>query len=150
LSIELELEGAETVDAAQVEHVVSAVVDALGVDEDVAIGVSFVDPRRIRELNREHRGKDSVTDVLSFPIDPLDEPVPAGVQRQLGDVVISLDQVARQAREAGVEPGAELTTMLVHGVLHLAGYDHESDEGAMLALQDQLVADLEPLRWEPA
>jgi probable rRNA maturation factor len=72
------------------------------------------------------------------------------VQRQLGDVVISLDQVARQAREAGVAPGVELTTMLVHGVLHLAGYDHETDEGAMLALQDQVLAGLEPLRWEPA
>ena len=151
MSLELELDGAGALDQEGVRRIVAAVVDALGVGgEDVAVGVSFVEEERIRELNREHRGKDSVTDVLSFPIDPLDEPVPEGVQRQLGDVVVSLDQVARQAAEADVAPGVELTSMLIHGVLHLAGYDHETDEGAMLALQDQLVAGIPPLAWEPA
>jgi probable rRNA maturation factor len=151
LSIELEVEGIGELEPGGIADAVTHVLATLGVaTQDVAVGISFVDDQRIRDLNREHRGKDEVTDVLSFPIDPLDEPVPAGVQRQLGDVVISLDQVARQAREAGVAPGVELTTMLVHGVLHLAGYDHETDEGAMLALQDQVLAGLEPLRWEPA
>jgi probable rRNA maturation factor len=149
--IELELEGAGELDPGAISDVVTGVMAALGVArEDIALGVSFVDDERIRELNREHRGKDAVTDVLSLPIDPLDEPIPDGIQRQLGDVVISLDQVARQADEADVAPGEELTAMLIHGVLHLAGYDHESDEGGMLALQDHLVAALEPLRWEPA
>jgi probable rRNA maturation factor len=147
--IELELDGAGELDPGAVSDVVTGVMALLGVDqENIALGVSFVDDERIRELNLEHRGKDEVTDVLSFPIDPLDEPIPEGVQRQLGDVVISLDQVARQADEADLDPGKELTTMLIHGVLHLAGYDHESDEGGMLALQDQLVEELPTLRWE--
>jgi probable rRNA maturation factor len=151
LSLEIEVEGGQALDPGAIADVVTGVMAALGAArQEVALGISFVDDRRIRELNREHRGKDAVTDVLSVPIDPLDEPVPEGVQRQLGDVVISLDQVARQAAEAGVAPGEELTTMLIHGILHLAGYDHETDEGAMLARQDQLVAKLPTIDWEPA
>jgi probable rRNA maturation factor len=150
LSLEVELEGDGILDADGVRRVVAGVLEALGVAEaDIAVGLQFVDEERIRELNLEHRGKDEVTDVLSFPIDPLDEWVPDGVQRQLGDVAICLPQVARQAAEAGVAGAVELTTMLIHGVLHLAGYDHETDEGSMLAIQDQLVAGLEPVRWEP-
>jgi probable rRNA maturation factor len=86
-----------------------------------------VDEQRIRELNREHRGKDSPTDVLSFPIDE-DEPV-AG-PRELGDVVICPEHTE------------DLVEAVVHGVLHLCGYDHESDDGEMLELQDRVVASL--------
>jgi probable rRNA maturation factor len=81
----------------------------------------------MRELNREHRGHDRATDVLSFPVDP-DAP-PAG-PRELGDVVICPEQ-ARDLSEA-----------VVHGVLHLCGYDHEADRGEMLALQDQIMRSL--------
>jgi probable rRNA maturation factor len=81
----------------------------------------------MRELNREHRGHDRATDVLSFPVDP-DAP-PAG-PRELGDVVICPEQ-ARDLSEA-----------VVHGVLHLCGYDHEADRGEMLALQDQIMSSL--------
>ena len=79
---------------------------------------------RIHELNREHRGKDKPTDVLSFPIDE-DEPV-AG-PRELGDVVICPERTE------------DLIEATVHGVLHLCGYDHETDSGEMLALQDQVM-----------
>jgi probable rRNA maturation factor len=95
---------------------------------DGHLAIELVDEERIRELNREHRGKDQPTDVLSFPIDE-DEPV-AG-PRELGDVVIC--------------PGhtRDLVEAVVHGVLHLCGYDHETDDGEMLALQDRVMDSLE-------
>ena len=84
-------------------------------------------PDRIQLLNREHRGTDSPTDVLSFPVDA-DGP-PAG-PRELGDVVISPEHTD------------DLTEAVVHGVLHLCGYDHETDGGEMLALQARVLEEL--------
>ena len=92
------------------------------------LAVALVDAKRIRELNLEHRGRDEPTDVLSFPVD---EDGPALGPRELGDVVICPEHT-EDLREA-----------VVHGVLHLCGYDHESDEGQMLALQDEIMAGLE-------
>jgi len=82
-----------------------------GVD-DGELGLAFVAPEEIRELKREHLGIDEATDVLSFPIDGLDE-VPPGVPRALGDVVICPQVV-----------GDEWRRPLTHGVLHLLGFDH--------------------------
>jgi probable rRNA maturation factor len=82
---------------------------------------------RIRELNREHRGLDRPTDVLSFPVD---EAGPAGGPRELGDVVICPERTE------------DLAEAVVHGVLHLCGYDHETDDGEMLALQDEIIQTL--------
>ncbi len=83
------------------------------------------------ELNGRHRGRPGPTDVLSFPVDgeDLDGWPDEGPPPELGDIVLCPD--------AAQEP---LTTLLVHGLLHLLGYDHESDDGEMLALQDRLVA----------
>jgi probable rRNA maturation factor len=92
------------------------------------LAVALVDAKRIRELNLEHRGRDEPTDVLSFPVD---EDGPALGPRELGDVVICPDHTE------------DLSEAVVHGVLHLCGYDHESDEGQMLALQDEIMAGLE-------
>lgn len=95
---------------------------------DGHLAVALVDSERIRELNLEHRGRDEPTDVLSFPVD---EDGPALGPRELGDVVICPDHTE------------DLSEAVVHGVLHLCGYDHESDEGQMLALQDEIMAGLE-------
>ena len=92
------------------------------------LAVALVDAKRIRELNLEHRGRDEPTDVLSFPVD---EDGPALGPRELGDVVICPDHTE------------DLSEAVVHGVLHLCGYDHESDEGQMLALQDEIMAGFE-------
>jgi probable rRNA maturation factor len=81
----------------------------------------------IRALNRRHRGIDSATDVLSFPVDS-EEPVDG--PRELGDVVICPEHTE------------DLTEAVVHGVLHLCGYDHESDDGEMLELQRRVLAGL--------
>jgi probable rRNA maturation factor len=94
---------------------------------DGHLAIEIVGEERIRELNREHRGNDSPTDVLSFPVDG-DEPV-AG-PRELGDVLICPEHTE------------DMVEAVVHGVLHLCGYDHETDDGQMLELQDRVVASL--------
>jgi probable rRNA maturation factor len=91
------------------------------------VSVELVSERRIRELNRKHRGLDEPTDVLSFPIDE-DGSVPG--PRELGDVVICPEETS------------DLAEATVHGVLHLCGYDHETDDGEMLELQDAVMTEL--------
>ena len=91
------------------------------------VAVHFVDGERIRRLNREHRGLDEATDVLSFPIDG-GEALSLEATRELGDIVICAGHTA------------DLREAVVHGMLHLMGMDHESDEGEMLSLQDELLA----------
>jgi probable rRNA maturation factor len=103
----------------------TAAAGALGVDEG-HVAIEFVDERRIRELNARHRDRDEPTDVLSFPVDGAEEGT--GGPRELGDIVICLQHTA-DVREA-----------VVHGMLHLLGLDHETDDGEMLALQRRLLA----------
>ncbi len=91
------------------------------------MAVELVGADEIRRLNSRHRGIDRVTDVLSFPVDEAGPPVGP---RELGDVVIC---------EAETD---DLVEAVVHGVLHLCGYDHETDCGEMLALQDRVMASL--------
>jgi probable rRNA maturation factor len=128
-------------DRESVERLVQAVLDDLGVEGPCSLSVSLVGDDAIRALNREHRALNEITDVLSFPVDRLD-PLPAGMERELGDVVISLAQARRQAADEGVSEHEELTSLVVHGVLHLAGFDHEADQGEMFARQDRLLASL--------
>ena len=139
---------------------VAAAVDVVLAAEGAAgaeVGVTFVGERRMRVLNREHRGRDQVTDVLAFPLEEADEVAAAegsatadavegaGPPRLLGDVVICARQALRQARATGLPPGVELAVLLVHGTLHLLGYDHETDAGRMALRQAGL---LEEVRWE--
>ena len=105
---------------------VGATLSAVGI-ADGHLALEFVSEQRIRELNRDHRGRDEPTDVLSFPIDGGD--APAG-PRELGDVVICPEHTV------------DLTEAAVHGVLHLCGYDHETDDGEMLALQARVLSGL--------
>ena len=94
-----------------------------GID-DGHVAVEFVDAVRITELNGQHRGKDEPTDVLSFPVD--EDGAPTG-PRELGDVVICPEHTE------------DLIEAVVHGVLHLTGMDHETDDGEMLALQAEIL-----------
>jgi probable rRNA maturation factor len=103
-----------------------AALAAAGV-QDGHLAIEFVAPGRMLELNRAHRGIDRPTDVLSFP---LDESGPSAGPRELGDVVISPEHTE------------DLTEAVVHGVLHLCGHDHESDNGEMLALQRRVLEEL--------
>jgi probable rRNA maturation factor len=111
---------------AELRDAVAATLSATEVG-DGHLSVELVDESRIRELNRDHRGRDEPTDVLSFPIDGTGDT--AG-PRELGDVVICPEHTT------------DLTEAVVHGVLHLCGYDHETDDGEMLALQTRVLARL--------
>ena len=101
--------------------------------------VAFVSDRRMKELNIFFRGKDSTTDVLSFPHEPDDFD---SDKTNLGDIVISAEQAARQADENGLTLENEIKQLILHGLLHLCGYDHETDNGEMnareLELRDKL------------
>jgi probable rRNA maturation factor len=94
------------------------------------VSVLLTTDERIRELNREFRGKDSPTDVLSFP--PAAWAHEGGKGRKsAGDLAISLDTAARQAAEVGHSLAVEVKVLILHGALHLAGFDHETDAGEM-------------------
>ena len=114
-------------DSAEVRRAAEAALEALGVG-DGHLAIAFVNEDQMRSLNLDHRGLDTPTDVLSFPVDGAGENT-AG-PRELGDVVI-----CREHTE-------DVPEAVVHGVLHLCGYDHETDSGEMLELQDRIVAGL--------
>jgi probable rRNA maturation factor len=101
------------------------------------VTVAIVSDRRIRALNREFRGKDHATDVLSFPSDPSTS-LRAGERGFLGDIVIAAGVAKRQAREAGHTVQTELRVLMLHGLLHLLGYDHEDDDGRMARAEARL------------
>ncbi|MBX3244828.1 MAG: rRNA maturation RNase YbeY [Acidobacteria bacterium] len=115
-----------------------------------AFTVAFISDDRMRQLNEMFRGKDSTTDVLSFPNEPdefegLTTP-DSRLTIQLGDIVISAEQAQKQSVENGLSLEAEIKQLILHGVLHLCGYDHEADNGEMnareLDLRDKLGIDV--------
>jgi probable rRNA maturation factor len=103
---------------------------------DVSATVAFVSDRAMRELNRLWRHKRGTTDVLSFPAEQDEFEKLEGAS--LGDVVISVEQAARQAKENGLTLDEEIAQLILHGLLHLCGYDHETDQGEMNRLELRL------------
>jgi probable rRNA maturation factor len=95
--------------------------------------IVFVGDEAIQKLNRQFRGQDYVTDVLSFPSEA--EPFETGNGLQLGEVVISVQRAAAQANEHGLSFSDEVRQLILHGLLHLCGYDHETDRGEMSRLE---------------
>lgn len=117
-------------------------LDLLAMVEEAAyrsFAVAFVSDSRMRDLNKFFRDKDSTTDVLSFRNEP-DEFEPA--TELLGDVVISLEQAQKQAAENGLTLELEIKQLMLHGLLHLCGYDHEVDNGEMNARELELRREL--------
>jgi probable rRNA maturation factor len=159
-----------------VARLVSRTLEYEGVD-GAELAVEVVGERRMRALNAVHRGRDEITDVLSFPLEdageaslraalgtaqpeaaaamraPANSAPPAaarqlvaeGPPRLLGDVMVCARQALRQARADGLPPAFEFAVLLVHGTLHLLGYDHEVDAGQMALRQAQI---LEFVDWE--
>lgn len=107
-----------------IEKSIAAVLKVENLHENVEVSVSFVGDEEIRDLNRDYRGVDKSTDVLSFPMD--DEFII--VSRILGDVIINTRRVMEQAEELGHSEERELSYLTVHSILHLLGYDHMEDE----------------------
>ena len=116
--------------------------------EDVEVDLLFVDNEAIREMNLEYRDKDSATDVLSFPMYEPDEEIDDEEEVLLGDIVISLERAQEQCEEYGHSLEREVMYLLVHGLLHLAGYDHmeEEDKKVMRAQEEKLLAQIGAIR----
>ncbi|HMS40679.1 MAG TPA: rRNA maturation RNase YbeY [Pyrinomonadaceae bacterium] len=96
--------------------------------ENKSTTIAFVSDRKMRELNKTFRGKNSTTDVLSFPFEAAEFEVDAD---NLGDIVISIEQAKKQADENNLSLELEIKQLILHGILHLCGYDHETDNGEM-------------------
>ncbi len=111
------------------EKAITLIPEAIG----KAVVIAFVSDRKMRKLNGTFRGKNLTTDVLSFPFEA-DE----FNQDMLGDIAISLEQAARQAKENNLTFSTEIKQLILHGILHLCGYDHETDNGEMNSLEVQL------------
>ena len=137
---------------AMVVQVVEKVLEFEGVQEEYEISVSFVNNEEIRSLNMEYRGIDKETDVLSFPmLDFIEEEEEEEVDAEyideelaLGDIVISMEKALEQSGEYGHSFNRELAFLLVHGMLHLLGYDHEVEatEGDIFEKQEEILTKL--------
>jgi probable rRNA maturation factor len=108
---------------------VAKMLDLIG-KADASVTVAFVSEKKIRELNRQFRRINKATDVLSFPSDSDDG--------ALGDIAISIETAARQAKQNGLTLNGEIAQLMLHGLLHLSGYDHETDNGEMNRLELRL------------
>ena len=109
--------------------------------------IIFVDNEEIHQINKERRGVDRATDVISFALE--DSPDDFDEFRILGDIFISIPKMQEQAKEYGHSEKRELSFLVVHGLLHLLGYDHmksKKDEEIMFSLQDEILASLNILR----
>lgn len=140
-------------DSSEVEHICSLVLEREGVERDVEISLSYVDEEEMHALNNEWRGIDRTTDVLSFECDSaFDADIPDDMTLELGDIILAPEVIARQAPGFGNSPADECRLMLVHGMLHLLGYDHIQDGEAevMEAREDELLRELARERGEDA
>jgi probable rRNA maturation factor len=136
----LDTSSSASVDSEAVRNLCSRVLEEEGMEDASGLTIVFADDELLRSLNREHRDLDAPTDVLSFPawesgLDEGDEFAPPEVPRDaddpgpyLGDIAISVETAARQATEAGLTIEQELAHLVLHGLLHLLGYDHETSE----------------------
>jgi len=117
-----------------------------------AVSLSFVGDAAMRTINRDHRGFDRTTDVLSFPLFEPDrlppKREPLGGEVLLGDIVISVDVAARQARDYDAPLHAEIDRLLIHGVLHLLGHDHvDPEEAKVMRRHERRLARAISLDW---
>lgn len=141
-SVTVAAEDEPEVDAERVRRLARSVLRAQGIPAAMSVDVLFVDVDAMTDLNVEHMDGDGPTDVLAFPIDMPDDVVD-GVPAMLGDVVLCRDVAAAQAATAGKSVDDELDMLLVHGILHLLGYDHqeEDERRVMFGLTDSLLAE---------
>ena len=128
-------EQADAVDVAFLRHLALAVLESEGCPDDTEVSVMLVGDEEMSGYNRRFMGKDGTTDVLSFPIESLVAGRPPtaagdGPPPLLGDVVLDPSHIRRQADSLGVDYDDELALLMVHGLLHLLGYDHEADDDA--------------------
>lgn len=140
----------ETLQSSDLEFIEKILQHAAVMEEvgNAEVSVTFVDNEIIRDINKEYRGKDEATDVISFAMEERGEGEPeiigADEERMLGDIVISLDRTKEQAEDYGHSFERELGFLAVHGFLHLLGYDHmtEADEKRMFSRQEEILSSM--------
>jgi probable rRNA maturation factor len=118
-----------------------AALDRIGRSDDV-LTIAFIRDRAMRRLNHDYRGIDRPTDVLSFAYHEDEATAGRDETRHIGDIVISVETAERYARELGLSFDREIEHLVIHGALHLAGYDHETDDGEMNRLERKLRKEL--------
>lgn len=144
IDIQIDPQFESRADAALLERAVAAVLEAEGRRTPLEVSVLITDDAELHRLNREYRGIDAPTDVLSFAADADDGPMfaqPPGMPRYLGDLAISYERVLAQAAEYGHSQARELAFLAVHGTLHLLGYDHErgSEDAAVMRGREEAI-----------
>jgi probable rRNA maturation factor len=131
--ISFNLEGKSPLDSAQLESISKAISEIIKIEKVANIGLAFVDSNTIKELNSKYAGNDYPTDVLSFEYGD-------GEEGNIGDIAICNDIAISQAKENNISLEAELTLLLVHGVLHILGYDHQDED--QIASLDAIQSDI--------
>lgn len=144
IAVEEEFRG--LVDRDRVRKIARKVLDEEGITPSYEVSLVFTDSETVQKLNRDFRGVDEATDVLAFYMLPQNESEPSFVLppdgiTHLGEVIISYPQAVEQAREQGHPVEQELGLLIIHGILHLLGYDHErpEDEAKMRAREKELL-----------
>ena len=134
----------------KIEKTAHILLAAIG-ESDASLSISFVGDAAIRRLNREYRGKDVATDVLSFPMyerNDLRRRGQAAGERLLGDIVISADTAVRQGAAYDATLAREIERLLIHGVLHLIGHDHEKPaQRRRMEAEERRLAAAIGMRW---
>ena len=121
--------------------------NVLNLQEEMVVSLIFVDPQAIHEINRDYRGIDRATDVISFALkDQEDTYEMMEGEEELGDIFINIEAIVNQANEYGHSLRREVCFLFTHGLLHLLGYDHmnEEDEKEMFHLQDVILDEIVP------
>lgn len=136
------------VDGRLLKKTARSLLRALG-EEASALSLSLVSDREMRDINRAHRGLDKTTDVLSFPLASADDPVHSEAhERLLGDVVISVDMARRQAGDYDAALQDEIHRLLIHGILHVLGHDHEEARArSRMESEERRLAGVIGMRW---
>ena len=124
--------------------IIEQALKTLHIGDDVEVSCVLVDDERIHEINREYRHIDRSNDVISFAMEDNDQFYVEGMPRTLGDIFISVDHAKKQAEEYGHSLRREMCFLFTHGILHLLGYDHMTDEQEkeMFGLQDKILGAL--------
>ncbi|MFN8534739.1 MAG: rRNA maturation RNase YbeY [Dehalococcoidia bacterium] len=145
LSIEIDEPFASKVDVAALERAITATLIAEEIPAPAEISLQIADDATIQALNRDYRGIDAATDVLSFGFEADEFVVPPDGVRHLGEVVIAFPYTERSAERQGHPTAHELVILTVHGTLHVLGYDDEEDEAweVMKARQESILASLD-------
>ena len=146
IDISNDVESAIDVKATWLRRVVRGALASADLRDAVEVGLLLTGDDRVRQLNRDYRGEDRTTDVLAFALEESEVafPRPSDALPSLGQVVVSYPQAVRQAAEYGHTVEREVAFLVVHGLLHLLGFDHQrpDDEARMLSKQEAIMTSL--------